>query len=171
MHGGTSLGNRAAVVCSGSVGLSFTSMVDLQIYSLVFTSCSRESHGTYHIGNYTLLLHSTQSAELVNCSFHDNLSTALVVNNTIITLAGNTEFTHNHGYEGGGITALSSNLTFTGNTTFLDNSALCYGPFICCRGPGGAISAYHNTVLSFSGNRSSSCNIISQIESNITCTI
>ena len=153
MRGESSSGNRATIVCSGSVGLSFTSMVDLEIDSLAFTSCSRKSHGTYLIGNYTLLLHSTQSAALVNCSFHDNLSTALVVNNTNITLSGN-KFMHNRSYKGGGITALSSNLTFTGNTTFLDNSALRYGPFICCRGPGGAISAFYNTVLSFSGNSS-----------------
>ena len=154
MRGESFSGKRVTIVCSRSVGLSFTSMVDLKIDSLAFTSCSRKSHGTDHIGNYTLLLHSTQSAELVNCSFHDNLATALIVNNTNITLSGNTEFTRNHGYEGGGITALSSNLTFTGNTTFLDNSALWYGPFICCRDPGGAISVYHNTVLSFSGNSS-----------------
>ena len=154
MRGESCSGFRATVVCNGSVGLSFTSMVKVKIDSLAFTSCSRKSHGTHHIGNYTLLLHSTQDAELVNCSFHDNLGTALVVNNTNITLSGNSEFTHNHGYEGGGITALSSNLTSTGNATFLDNSALWYGPFICCRGPGGAISAFYNTVLSFSGNSS-----------------
>ena len=152
MHGGSSSDNRTTVVCSESVGLSFTSMVDLKIDSLAFTSCSRKYSGTYLIGNYTLLLHSTH-AELVNCSFHDNPSTALVVNNTNITLSGN-KFMHNRSYKGGGITALSSNLTFTGNTTFLDNSALWHEPFICCRGPGGAISAYHNTVLSFSGNSS-----------------
>ena len=154
MCGESSSENRATIVCNGSVGLSFTSMVNLQIVSLTFTFCSRKLHGTDHIGNYALLLRSTRDAELVNCSFHGNLGTALAVNNTNITLSGNTEFTHNRGYEGGGITALSSNLTFTGNTTFLDNSALWYGPFICCRDPGGAISAYHYTVLSFSGNNS-----------------
>ena len=148
---GESSGKRATVVCSGSVGLSFTSMVEFKIDSLGFTSCSRELYGTYH---YALFLHSTQSAELVNCSFHDNLSTALVVNNTNISLAGNTEFIHNRWYEGGGIVAVSGNLMFTGNTMFLDNSALWEGPYIICHGSGGAIYASNHTVLSFSGNNS-----------------
>ena len=146
-----SSGKRATVVCSGSVGLSFTSMVEFKIDSLGFTSCSRELYGTYH---YALFLHSTQSAELVNCSFHDNLSTALVVNNTNISLAGNTEFIHNRWYEGGGIVAVSGNLMFTGNTMFLDNSALWEGPYIICRGSGGAIYASNHAVLSFSGTNS-----------------
>ena len=154
MRGESFSGNRATVVCSGSVGLSFTSMVNFKIDSLAFRSCGRKLYGTYHIGNYALLLHSTQSAELVNCSFHDNLGTALVVNNTNITLSGNSQFIHNCWYEGGGIVAISSNLTFTGNTTFLDNSVFWHGPYICCHVPGGAISAFHNTVLSFSGNNS-----------------
>ena len=46
------------------------------------------------IVHVALLLHSTH-AELVNCSFHDNLGTALAVNNTNITLTGNT-FIHNN---------------------------------------------------------------------------
>ena len=45
------------------------------------------------------------------------------------------------------IIALSSNLTFTGNTNFLDNSAQC-------RAQGGAIYASDNTVLGFSGTSS-----------------
>ena len=118
----SSLGNRAIVVCSGSVGLNFRSMLDFKIQSLAFTSCNRKLYWTYHVSNNALLLQSTQSAKLVNCSFHDNLSTVLVVNNTNITLSGNSQFIHNHWYEGGGITALSSHLTFTGNTAFLDNS-------------------------------------------------
>ena len=150
MRGGSSSDNRTTVVCSGSVGLSFTSIVDFKIDSLAFTSCSRKYSGTFHVSGYALLLHFVH-AELVNCSFHGNLGTALVVKYTNITLAGVSEFIHNHWYEGGGIIALTSNLTFTGNTTFFNNSALWYGPFICCRGPGGAISASYNTNLSFRG--------------------
>ena len=41
-----------------------------------------------------MLLQSMHYAELVSCSFHDNLGTAVVVNNTNITLAGNTKFAH-----------------------------------------------------------------------------
>ena len=146
MHGESYSRNRATVVCSGSVGLSFTSMVDFKIDSLAFASCSRKLSRTHHVGNYALLLHSTH-AELVNCSFHDNLGTALVVNNTNITLSGYSEFIHNCWYGGGGIVAVSSNSMFTGNTMFLNNIASWHGS-------GGAISAFHNTVLSFSGNNS-----------------
>ena len=143
MRGESSPGNRATVVCSGQVGLSFTSMMDFKIDSLAFTSCSRGS--AYF--KYAVLLQSAQRTELVNCSFHDNLGTALVVKHANVTLAGKTEFMHNNWCFGGGIKALSSNLTFTGNTTFLDNHAVFYD----CLGSGGAILALSNTVLSFSG--------------------
>ena len=36
-------GNIATVVCSGSVGLNFTCMVDFEIDYPAFTSCSRQS--------------------------------------------------------------------------------------------------------------------------------
>ena len=149
MYGESSSGNIANIACNGSVGFSFTSMkVNLRIYSLTFTSCSRE-YGTPPVSNYALLLQSAQYVELVNCSFHENLGTALVVNNTNITLAGNSVFIHNHCGStscvgGGGITALSSNITFTGNTTFLENIAQFHDS-------GGAIYALDNTVLSFNG--------------------
>ena len=164
MHGESSSGNIATVVCDGLVGLSFSCMVDFKIYSLSFTSCSRKYAITLPglpvaIANVTLLLHSTHNAELVNCSFHDNIGSALVVNNTNITLTGNTEFTHNYllcgSIRGGayiiagvGITAFASNLTFTGNTTFLNNNAGLIGQLGC---DGGTIYALDNTVLSFSG--------------------
>ena len=114
--------NIPTVVCSGPVGLSFTSMVDLRIHSLAFTSCSRDFSDP---SKYGLLL---ELAELVNCSFHDNLGTALVVMNTNIILIGNTDFKHNHCEDdycvgGGGIAANSSNLTFIGDTMFIGNNA------------------------------------------------
>ena len=124
----------------------------------------------------TLYLQSTQDAELVNCSFDGNLGTALRVDNTNITLAGNSEFTYNYilcGANlagGGGIIAFSSTLTFTGNTTFLNNTASCsvgsgaiytlessvsfkgINNFInnSASGNGGAIFTY-DTILNFNG--------------------
>ena len=103
-----------------------------------------------------LHLQSTQSTELVNCSFYDHMATALVVDNTSITLAGKTNFTHNHELcgsitggsnikVGGGITAFDSHLTFRGNTTFLENNPSCSAP------GGGAICTSGNTVLNFNG--------------------
>ena len=41
MRGESSSGNIATVVRNGSVGFSFTNMVDFNIYSLVFTSYNR----------------------------------------------------------------------------------------------------------------------------------
>ena len=174
MHAEYSSGNRATIVCSVSVGLSFTRMVDFKMHFLAFTSCSRKfvialpgyPSATMFVA---LNLQSTQYAELVNCSFHDNnLGTALVVNNTNVTLAGNSEFTHNRACGmivlGGAIAAVSSNLTFTGNTIFLENSATItescqqvyyvnssnFTPFYTFGG--GAIYTTHNTVIIFTGN-------------------
>ena len=163
MHGESSSGNRATVVCSGFVGFSFTSMVDFKIHSLGFTSCSRllkyaitaPGFPSGHV--YAVLdLQSTQYTEIVNCFFLGNIGTALVVNNTDITLTGNTEFTHNRACGsillGAAVIAVSSNLTLTGNTTFLDNSATSgQCPFGGYPVGGGAIVTLNNTVLSFSG--------------------
>ena len=144
MHRESSSGNRATVVCSGSFHLIFINMVDLKIDSLAFTSFT----------SCGLRLYSLQYTELVNCSFHDNDGTALVVESANITLAGNSEFKHNHGLcgdslQGGAIYAVGSNLTFTGNATFVDNSAGIVGGFLC-NDRGGAIYT-QNTVISFSG--------------------
>ena len=144
MRGESSSGNIPTVVCTGSFHLIFINMVDLKIDSLAFTSFT----------SYGLRLYSMQYTELVNCSFHDNDGTALVVESTHITLAGNSEFKRNHGLcgdslPGGAIYAVGSNLTFTGNATLVDNSAGIVGGFMC-NDRGGAIYT-QNTVISFSG--------------------
>ena len=148
MHGESSSSSKATVVRNGSVGFSFTNMVDFNVYSLVFTSFKRSndtyyliSFGSHPASNFALGLQSTQYAKLVNCTFQDNLGTALTVRNTSITLVGN-EFIHNQcGCQlfsklhklGCGITALNSNLTFTGNTSFHKNTATVF--FFCgCAG-------------------------------------
>ena len=155
MRGGSSSGKIATVICSGPVGLSFTRMVEFKMCSLAFASCSRPiiMMDIYvYFGYGAMYLQSTQYAELVNCSFHDNNGTALLVDNTNITLAGNTEFTHNRACGnpilGGAIIALSSNLTFTGNTTFLGNSAV-FGQ--CPLAASGGAIYTSDTVLRFSG--------------------
>ena len=156
MHGESSSDSVTRVVCNGSVGLDFKSMVDLKISSLIFASCSRK----YNTSNfsrkyntitfllprsYALRLQSTQYAELVKCSFKNNVGTALLVDNTDITYAEEIEFTYSRESrsctKGRGITAFRSNLTFTGNTTFFEN----------CAYDGGAIYASNNTVLIFEG--------------------
>ena len=81
--------NIATVVRNGSVGFSFTNMVDFNIYSLAFTSYNRFWIYIYPASNSALFLNATQNAKLVNCSLHDNLCTALKVHNTNITLVEN----------------------------------------------------------------------------------
>ena len=140
----------ATITCNEFVGLSFTSIVHFRIDSLAFTSCSRND-STSPASNYVLLLQFTQYAELVNCYFHDNLGTALVVKNSNITFTGNSQFRHNHCKSNtctgaSGIIALSSNLTFTGNINFLENIAAFNGPH------SGAIYASSNSILNFNGN-------------------
>ena len=161
VRGEFSSDNIATIVRNGSVGFSFTNVVDFTIYSLAFTSYNRSwSYGSHPASNSALLLQSTQNAKLVNCSFHDNLGTALTVHNTSVTLTGNNEFVHNQCACGSfsemrelgcGITALNSSLTFTGNTTFRENTAsLYYG------GTGGiwasGSSLYFNGTNSFINN-------------------
>ena len=100
LSGESSSGNRATVVRNGSVGFSFTNIVNFNIYSLAFTSYKRSWGYGIHMNsasNFALHLHSIHNAELVDCSFHDNLGTALRATKSDITLAKkNNEFTHNH---------------------------------------------------------------------------
>ena len=78
MHGESSLHIIATIVRNGSVGFSFTNVVDVNIHSIAFTSPNRSwSYDSHPAGSSALLLHSTLYAKLVNCSFHDNLDTAL----------------------------------------------------------------------------------------------
>ena len=86
MHGESSSGKIATIVCKERVGLTFTNMMELK--NIFFNICVLQKEIWYV--NYGLLLHSTQYTELVNCSFRDNLGTALVVNNTSVTLVWNT---------------------------------------------------------------------------------
>ena len=141
----------AIVVCSGQFGLLFTNMMKFKIQSLDFTNCGKTYiipfnvlnsiiTSTFHvpftptfpfIAKHVLLLQFTQYAELVNCSFRDNIGTALVVTSSSIT-SENNDFTHNYCepskcITGGGITALSSSLTFIGNTTFIGNIGIVAG--------------------------------------------
>ena len=165
MRGESSSNIIPTVVRNGSVGFNFTNMADFKIYSLTFTSYNRSlSYGSHPASNSGLLLRSTRNAKLVNCSFHDNLGTALAVSNTSITLAENNVFIRNKcvcQYFGDsevrgcgcGITALNSTLTFTGNTSFHENTQTTSSSSYC----GGAIWAsarllYFNGMNNFTGN-------------------
>ena len=186
MRGESSSDNIATVVRNGPVGFLFSNMVDFNIYSLAFTSYNRSwSYGIHPASNSALLLQSTQYAKLVNCSFHDNIGTALTVLNTNVTLI-EIKFMHNQcacqsfsemPELGCGITTFNSNLIFTENTIFHNNTQTASYPLYCAgaiwasassihfngtnkfisniaKGNtsfGGAINAEKNTLLTFSG--------------------
>ena len=156
MWGESSSGNIATIVRNGSVGFSFTKMVDFNIYSLAFTSYNRSwSYGSHPASKSALFLQSTKYTKLVNCSFHDNLGTALAVNKTNVVLVEN-KFIHNQcackSFRemcelGCGITTFNSELTFTGNTSFHKNTQTASCPSV---NPAGAIWASASS-LSFDG--------------------
>ena len=166
MCGESSSGYVPTVVCNGPVGLSFTSMDDFKIHSLTFTSCGR-SFDSPNGSKYAILLESIEYAELVNCSFHGNLGTALAVYHSSTTLAENNEFTHNRCnreglipntcFGGRGITALHSNLTLIGNTTFLRNHATFGSAGIhvtnCSLSSTGSIHFINNSITSLPYSR------------------
>ena len=130
MRGESSSDNMATIVRNGSVGFSFTNMVDFHIYSLAFTSYNRSRIYIYcPARNSALFLRSIVYAKLVNCFFHDNIGTALAVFSTNITLQESSKFISNHCTCGEtcelgcGVTAFNSNLTFSGSTIFLKNKS------------------------------------------------
>ena len=158
IRGESSPDNVATIVRNGSVGFSFTNMVDFNIYSLAFTSYNRTwSYSSHPASNSALFLKSTLHAKLLYCSFHDNFGTGLTVHNTSIVLVEN-EFIHNQWtcqllHEiGCGITALNSTLTFTGNTSFCKNNQT--SSYLYCAGAVWALasSLHFNGTNNFIGN-------------------
>ena len=171
MHGESSSGSIATVVRNVSVGFSFMNMVDFNIYSLAFTSYNRSlRYGSHSASNSALLLQSTQNAKLVNCSFHDNLGTALVVNNTNVTLAENSKFVRNQctcrsfsdlevHKLGCGITALNSTLTFTGKSFFCENIQTTFSSSNCAGAIWASASSLHfNGTNNFINNSANGTN-------------
>ena len=91
MHGNSLSDNIATVVHNGSVGLSFTKMVDFNIYSLAFTSYNRSwSYGSHPSSNSALIFQPVQYAKLVNLFFlQQPWHCYCIVNCTGIALEGN----------------------------------------------------------------------------------
>ena len=158
--------NMATVVRNGSVGFSFTNMVDFTIYFLAFTSYNYNrswSYDSHPASTSALLLQSTQNTKLVNCSFHDNLGTALAVINTYVTLVENSKFIRNQcacwsssklRELGCGIITFNSNLTFIGNTSFHNSTQTAFHPYFHCAGAiwASASSLHFTGTSNFIGN-------------------
>ena len=173
LHGKSSSGNIATVVRNGSVGFSFTNMVDFTIYSLAFTSYNRSwSYGSQTASSSALVLRSTQNTKLVDCSVHDNLGTALAVKNASVTLVDN-KFIHNQCVCGSfskmrelgcGITTFNSNLTFIGNTSFHNNTQRAFHPLNCAGTIWASASSLHFTgINNFFGNSANGINGVGAI--------
>ena len=185
MRGESSSGkNIPTIVRNGPVGFSFTNMVNFNIYSLAFTSYNWSwSYGSHPASNSALLLRSTQNAKLVNCSFHDNLGIAIAVHNTSVTLVEN-KFIHNQcacwSFSemcelGCGITALNSNLTFIGNTSFHNStqtSILNHTLVYCAGAIWASASSLHFTGTSnFIGNSANCSNGVGAVYAKANTTL
>ena len=158
-------------------------MVDLNIHSLAFNSYNFRSwsYGSHPASNSALVLQSTQYTKLVNCSFHDNLGTALTVKNTSVTLVEN-KFIHNQCACGSfsemcelgcGITTFNSNLTFTGNTSFHNNTQTAFYPDAICAGAiwASASSLHFNGSNNFTGNSANGINGVGAIYAEVNTSL
>ena len=175
MHGESSSNNMATIVHNGPVGFSFTNMMDFNIYSLAFTSYNYRSlsYGSHLASISALLLQSTQNVKLVNCSFHDNIGTALAVKNISVTLVEN-KFMHNQCACGSssklrelgcGIITFNSNLTFISSTSFINITQTAFHFSVTCAGAiWAAASSLHFTgTNNFIGNTANGINGVGAI--------
>ena len=160
------LGNSSAViptrvVCSSHIGFTFWNISEMRINGLVFVICARHlvTQTTdifrYRYFYFGLYLQSVQTAELIDCTFQDSYGSALGVVNSHVILRGNNNFLRNcrmcsnrrcYNYfsrcYGGGIFAQRSNLTFTGKSSFIGNTAYS----------GGGINAEANSNVDIHGD-------------------
>ena len=131
------------IMCQGLVGFSFKNISRVTMCGLTVNSCGKGAVTTHAVS-----VHSVLDASIANCSFQDSVNTALWVINSGLALWGSNSFTSNGrrcrnytcSHLGGGIYASLSMLTFTGNSTFMVNSA----------GDGGGIAADYS-VLNLTG--------------------
>ena len=130
------LGNSSAVVpteivCSSNVGITFRDIPKVNIDGLAFSSCAQRSNHS-STTCFGLYIQSVQMAEIIDCIFQDG--SALGVVNSYVVLRGNNSFLNNcrqcsngrsyyQDRYGGGVFVDGSNLSFTGNSSFIGNSA------------------------------------------------
>ena len=139
LHGGSSSGNIATIVRNGSVGFSFTKMVNFNIYSLAFTSNNRSwSYSRHPASNSVLLLQSTKYAELAVPPM-TTLALHLLYIIPMLFYLVKSKFLHNQcacrSFSemcelGCGITTFNSKLTFTRNTSFHKNTQTASCPSV-----------------------------------------
>ena len=161
------LGNTSAVVptmvvCSSNVGFTFEDIWLSKINGLAFVLCSRsrmiQADNKHLPVYYGLYLKSIQMVEIISCTFRNSAGSALGVVKSHVILRGNNFLNNNNNIDcwicshgrcywsstcfGGGIFAVRSNITFTGSSSFIGNSA----------DGGGGIYAATSTNVNISGN-------------------
>ena len=168
--GNSSAVTPTIVACSTKVGFAFSDISKVKINSLAFLACARFrvtqapyenyqqlfQHFTTYYGLY---LQSVQMTEIIDCTFQDSVGSALGVFESHVVLRGNNNFLDNcklclkgmcdwltTGLHktclGGGVFAKMSTLIFTGNSTFIGNSALY----------GGGVYSLFNSNVNIGGN-------------------
>jgi len=137
------------IVCQGLVGFSFQNISHLTMHGLTINSCGKGSLQHLYLSMYGVLVDSVLDTSISNCSFQDSVGTALGGFHSSLDLRGSNSFTSNcrrcterRIFGGGGIHARNSNLSFSGNTIFRNNSAEIFGGGIYAR----------NSTLNFSGS-------------------
>ena len=136
------------IVCQGFVGFSFRNISHVTMCGLTMSSCGKDAFINSYITTYGVSVYSVLYTSITDCSFQDNVGTALGVFHSRLDLRGSNNFTSNcrscGDYTclcfGGGIYARMSTLTITGNNTFRVNSA----------SKGGVIAAEYS-ALNFTG--------------------
>ena len=160
------LGNSSAmvptrVVCSSNVGFTFRDISRMKVHGLDFVLCARSHVASFRF-LYGLYLQSVQTAVIIDCTFQDSYGSALGVVNSHVVLRENSSFINNCkmcstqrcssflGFHcnGGGVFAERSNLSFTGSSSFVNNSAY----------NGGGVYAISNSNVVITGNATLSGN-------------
>ena len=149
------------IVCNPNVRFTFRNISEIKISGVAFVSCGisrtiligdNQWPSIIHYGLYTFNWLKTQISD---CTFQDNYGGALWVVDSHVVLRGNNSFLRNckvcsngwcspypHVCFGGGVLTQRSNISFTGSSSFIGNSA---------EGGGGIYAQDHSNV-DFTGN-------------------
>ena len=106
------------IICSQPVGIFYQNTSLAKVDGLQFVSCGR------NVSIPALLVDSVERFEIHNCIFLSTFRSAVVVKYSNMFLSGVNRFeANNWTCEGGGINCFRSNLTLTGNNSFVGNRA------------------------------------------------
>ena len=114
----TRLEKATRIICSQPVGIFYQNTSLVKVDGLQFVSCGR------NVSVPALLVDSVEHFEIHNCIFQSTFRSAVVVKYSSMFLSGVNRFeANNWTCEGGGISCFRSNLSLTGNNSFVDNRA------------------------------------------------